>query len=92
MLNCRKVFEAMVKDSIGKNNMGETSKALQALIGEKEKTKYIDSLIKDLTGLLHLARHEAFPAIQIKRADAQVALHLTGALLAYLGSGSDYSA
>jgi len=91
MLNCRKAFEAMVKDSIGKDDMSETSEALQAFIGEKEKAKHIDSLIKDLTGLLHLARHEVFPAISIKRADAQLALHLTGALLIYLGSGSDYS-
>jgi len=92
MLNCRKAFEATVKDTIGEDDMGKALKAFQELIGEGERADHINSIVKDLTGLLHLARHETYPAMLIKRADAQLALHISGALLVYLGSAGNRAA
>uniref|UniRef100_A0A832M3E1 Uncharacterized protein n=1 Tax=Oscillatoriales cyanobacterium SpSt-402 TaxID=2282168 RepID=A0A832M3E1_9CYAN len=85
MMNCRKAFEATIKDTTGENDLKEASKALEFLIGEARKAEPLNEVVKNLGDFLHLARHEQFPPIPIKPEDARLALHLTGALLAYLG-------
>lgn len=85
MLNCRKVFEAMVQDVTGTSEMRKAHQTLESIIGEGKKADSLDKMIKALNNFLHLGRHEQPPPISIKRADAQLALHLTGPLLTYLG-------
>lgn len=65
--------------------MRKSSEMLKSLVGKGEKAERLDQLVKTLSNFLHLGRHEYLPPILIKRADAQLALHLTGALLVYLG-------
>ena len=85
MMNCRKAFEAIVQDAIGDLNMSKAHQVFVSLLGEGEKTDRLDKLAKSLGDFLHLGRHENLPRISIKRADAELALLLTGALLTYLG-------
>lgn len=85
MMNCRKAFEAVIKDATGEDDLKAADKAFESLIGEARKAKLLNDVVKNLADFLHLARHEQLPPIQIKPEDAQLALHLTGALLAYLG-------
>lgn len=85
MSNCRKAFEAIVQEVTGASDMTKAHQTLKSIIGEGKKADCLDQLVKDLTRFLHLGRHEQLPSISIKRPDAQLGLHLTGALLAYLG-------
>lgn len=85
MVNCRKVFEAFIKDATGVDDLSIALQAFQALISEPKKANHINNIVKELTPFLHIARHEQQPPIPIKPADAQLALHLTGTILAYLG-------
>lgn len=84
MLNCRKAFEAIVQDATGELNMGKAHQAYISLLGEGEKTERFDKLAKYLGEFLHLGRHENPIHVSIKRADAELSLILTGALLTYL--------
>jgi hypothetical protein len=85
MMNCRKAFEAVIKDATGEDDLKAADRAFESLIGEARKAKLLNDVAKNLADFLHLARHEQLPPIQIKPEDAQLALHLTGAFLAYLG-------
>jgi len=85
MLNCRKAFEAIVQDVSGVSDMRKSREVIISLVGEGDKAKRINELAKSLSNFLHLGRHENPPNISIKRSDAELALHLTGALLSYLG-------
>jgi hypothetical protein len=84
MINCRKVFEAIVKDTTGKDNLLEAGAAFQVLITEPEKAKSINEVVKSFAPFLHLARHEQIPPVPIKPKDAMLALHVTGSVLVYL--------
>lgn len=84
MLNCRKAFEAIVQDVTGEFNMSKAHQVYVSLLGEGEKTERFDKLAKHLGDFLHLGRHENPIHISIKRADAELSLILTGALLTYL--------
>jgi len=84
MLNCRKAFEAIIQDVTGELDMSKARQVFVSLLGEGEKTERFDKLAKHLGDFLHLGRHENLPHISIKRADAELALLLTGALLTYL--------
>jgi hypothetical protein len=86
MVNCRKAFEALVKDTSGKDDMGQAAEAMKSLISDERKANEISEIIKALAPYLHLARHEQLPDVRIKPSDAQLALHITGALLAYVRS------
>jgi HEPN domain-containing protein len=85
MGNCRKAFEALIKDVSGEDKMTGAPKAMRSLIDEEQKAECIDRIVKELGDFLHLARHEQLPPVSIKPEDAEVALRLTGALLVYLG-------
>jgi hypothetical protein len=85
MLNCRKAFEAIVQDASGESNMSKAHQVFVSIIGEGDKADRFDKLAKSLGEFLHLGRHENLPHISIKRADSELALRLTGAMLAYLG-------
>jgi hypothetical protein len=85
MLNCRKAFEAIVQDAIGESDMSKAHQVFVSIIGEGEKANRFDRLARSLGEFLHLGRHENLPHISIKRADSELALLLTGALLTYLG-------
>jgi len=84
MTNCRKVFEAVIKDTTGKDDLSESEAAFQALITDPAKAKSVNDVIKSFAPFLHLARHEQRPSISIKPEDAMLALHITGSMLAYL--------
>ncbi len=85
MLNCRKAFEAIVQDATEQSNMKKANQALILIMGEGAKADRLNELAKSLGNFLHLARHENLPDITIKRADSELALLLTGAMLSYLG-------
>lgn len=86
MMNCRKAFEAVIKDATGEDDLKKgAAKAFESLIGEAQKAQHLNDVAYNLGQFLHLARHEQLTPIQIKPEDARLALHLTGALLAYLG-------
>jgi hypothetical protein len=87
MANCRKAFEAVMLGISGKDNMKQASEAtLQALVSDPTKVDRLNKLITELGGFLHLARHEGSQPVSIKRADAQLAIRLTAALLDYLAN------
>jgi len=83
MINCRKAFEAIVKDTTGKDDLSEGETAFRELITEPEKAKSINEVVKSFTPFLHLARHEQIPPVPIKPKDAMLALHVTGSILIY---------
>lgn len=83
-VNCRKAFEAMVKDTTGEPSMAKAQDAFNALIPEPSKAALVNQLVKDLGEFLQLARHENLPVIPFAPSDAAMAPHLTAALLAYL--------
>jgi len=85
MLNCRKIFEAIVQDETGSEGMGKASQAIKSIMGEGKKADCLDKVIKELGTFLHLGRHEQLSSVSIGWADAQLSLHMAGALLAYLG-------
>jgi hypothetical protein len=85
MLNCRKAFEAIVQDATGQSNMKNANQAFISIMGEGVKTNRLNELAKSLGDFLHLGRHENLPDITIKRADSELGLLLTGAILTYLG-------
>lgn len=85
MANCRKVFEALIKNVADEDDMSHALEAIESLIGKGQKAESINKMVKELSDFLQIARHEKLPAIQIKPEDAELALHFTGALLAYLG-------
>jgi len=66
--------------------MGDSLRAINSLISDAQKAERINELIKSLANYLHLGRHEQLPNLIIMPIDAQLALHLTGALLAYFES------
>ena len=86
LMNCRKSFEALVKDTASCDDMGDSLRAINSLISDAQKAERINELIKSLANYLHLGRHEQLPNLIIMPIDAQLALHLTGALLAYFES------
>jgi hypothetical protein len=86
LMNCRKFFEAMVQDATGSTDMKKTPQALKVMLGEGEKADRLNNAIREFNQFLHLGRHEQPSHITITRTDAQLALHVTGAFLAYLGS------
>jgi hypothetical protein len=86
VVNCRKVIEAMVKEVTGKDNMKEALKAIEALIGEGPKAVQLNDLLRSFNGFLHLARHPQLPPVEIQPNDATLVLHVTGAILSYLGT------
>ena len=85
MLNCRKVYEAIVQDHTGTHDMSQAEQVYTSLIGEGVKAERFSSMARSLGNFLHLGRHENLPDVLISRADSQLALLLTGALLKYLG-------
>ncbi len=86
MSNCRKVFEAVIKDTTGKDDLSESEAAFKTLITEPAKAKSINDVIKSFAPFLHLARHEQSPSISIKPEDAMLALQVTGSMLTYLAN------
>jgi hypothetical protein len=85
MFNCRKAFEAIVQDVSGVTGMGKAHQVFVSVLGEGEKTDKFDKLVMVLGDFQQLGRHENLPRISINRADAELSLFLTGALLSYLG-------
>ncbi len=84
MMNCRKIFESIVQDTIKENDLSKSSEAYEAIINNEKKSKSFNEIVKSLSSYLHLGRHENMPSIQIRRIDAELALRLSGALLTYL--------
>ncbi|MEW6517563.1 MAG: hypothetical protein AB1439_11755 [candidate division FCPU426 bacterium] len=85
LMNCRKAFEALIKDTSGSDDMGRGLEAINKIVSDHQKADKINSIIVELSGYLHLARHEQQNSVIMEPKDAQLALHFTGALLAYLG-------
>jgi hypothetical protein len=85
MMNCRKAFEALVQGASGELDMSKAHQVFVSMLGPGEKADLFNKLAKSLGDFLHLGRHETRPNISIKRADAEIALLLTGGLLIYLG-------
>jgi hypothetical protein len=86
LLNCRKSFEALIKVTGGSDDMARASEAVNSLVSDGQKAKIINEIIRSLADFLHLGRHEQLHDLKIVRCDALLSLHLTGALLEYLGS------
>ena len=84
MLNCRKAFEAIVQSISGSAEMKEADGVFLSIIGDEDKANHVNGIVKELGKFLHLGRHEQ-RTIVISRSDAQLALHLTGSLLMYVG-------
>lgn len=85
MGNCRKAFEAAILDVSGKGEMKQGSEAaFQILVRDPTKVHRLNSLISESSKFLHLGRHESAQPVLINRADAQLSIHLTAALLSYL--------
>jgi hypothetical protein len=84
VINCRSVFEALVKDATEQNKMSLAPDAINKLIGEGPKSDSINDLIIGLTSLLQLARHQQQPQIEIDPSEATIAIRVTGSILTYI--------
>ena len=88
MADCRKVFEAAVKDISGKDDMKQGGQeAFRKLIPDQSKADTLNETTEKFGKYLHLGRHEGLPKVTITPADARLSLYFTGALLSYLGRG-----
>lgn len=85
MADCRKAVEAMLKDTIGSNDLSRAGEALEKLVPDRAKAAALNAALKGITAFLQLGRHEFVPAVTIKPADARLALRWTGAFLTFLG-------
>jgi hypothetical protein len=85
MVNCRKAFEAIIKDTTREEDLAKAAQAFAAIIGNELKADKFNKMVIALGNFLHLARHEQLSPVQMKQPDSLLALHLTGAMLAYLG-------
>lgn len=86
IVNCRKVFEALIKDVGGKDTMEASEEVLGSIVDPKTKAETINSLVLALTKFTQLARHEQLPQIPITPADAALSLRISSALLSFLAS------
>lgn len=83
LISCRKMQEAFIKDSNQNENMKDAVSAIEKYLGEGEKAKTINEIIKKVGTFLHIGRHEALPPIIITRRDAELAIQVNCALLSY---------
>jgi hypothetical protein len=88
---CHDALEKLTKESVnGKPDQNAFSKILSG-VGPPEKTQKIAQVLSQCASLLHLGRHEHKPAVELDHRDAELALLLTHACIAYL-SKTDKSA
>ncbi len=85
MVNCRKAFEAMIKDATREEDLSKAVQAFSGIIGNEQKADKFNKMVIALGNFLHLARHEQLAPVQMRQSDSLLALHLTGAMLSYLG-------
>lgn len=84
MVNCRKAFEAMIKDATREEDLTKAAQAFAGIIGNEQKADKFNKMVIALGNFLHLARHEQLAPVQMRQTDSLLALHLTGAMLSYL--------
>ena len=84
--NCRKVFEAVVKDVSGQDSMDHALEVIQGFVVDPIRAEKINEISLALSSFLHLARHEKFPEVVITPSDSMFALQMSTGLLAYLAS------
>lgn len=85
MVNCRKAFEAVIKISTGGEDLAKAAQVFTTILGNEQKAEKFNKMVVALGNFLHLARHEQVSHVEMKQQDSLLALHLTGAMLAYLG-------
>lgn len=85
MSSCRKVFEVLVKEVSGADDMSRSEAVFQQLVsGAAVKGKLANELVKAFTPFLHLARHEQAAPVSLGPKDAMLSLHFTWSILCYL--------
>lgn len=83
--DCRKAYEALIKEASEEDDMRKGREALADLLGEPRRADALDKSILGLKGFLDLARHEQQPPLEVGPADATFAIRITGALLTFIG-------
>lgn len=86
VINCRKIFEAMVKDVGGEDSMERAMQVIQTLVSDVAKAQKVNEMVLSVSAFLQLARHEQLPVVTIGPEDAALALHASAALLRYLAT------
>ena len=84
--NCRKLFEAVVKDVSGHDSMDHALEVMESLVTHRVKAQKINEITVALSAFLHLARHEQLPEVAMGPSDAAFALQMSAGLLAYLAA------
>jgi len=83
---CHDALEKLAKESVNPNSKPDQNAFSRILsgVGPPEKTQKIAQVLSQCTSLLHLGRHEHKPAVELDHRDAELALLLTHACIAYL--------
>jgi hypothetical protein len=83
---CHDALEKLAKESVNANSKPDQNAFSKILsgVGPPEKSQKIAQVISQCTSLLHLGRHEHKPAVELDHRDAELALLLTHACIAYL--------
>jgi hypothetical protein len=83
---CHDALEKLAKDSVNPNSKPDQNAFSKILsgVGPPEKTQKIAQVLSQCTSLLHLGRHEHKPAVELDHRDAELAILLTHACIAYL--------
>lgn len=82
--SCRKCLEALALEKTPGHPTKPDMKRLADYFDDPEKSKHLDPMLKELSGFLHLGRHQQV-STRITRRDALFALSMTASLLKYIG-------
>jgi hypothetical protein len=83
---CHDVFEKLAKGSVNPNSKPDQNAFSQILtgVGSPEKVQKLAQVVHHCTSLMHLGRHEHAPSVELDHRDAEFAILLTHACVAYL--------
>lgn len=87
---CHDALEKLAKESVNPNSKPDQNAFSKILsgVGPPDKTQKIAQVLSQCTSLLHLGRHEHKPAVELDHRDAELALLLTHACIAYLSKAN----
>lgn len=83
---CHDALELLVKKFANMNGKSEQNpyEYLLSMIGSAEKNRLVGQALQRCTAFMHLGRHEHQPSVEVDHRDAELAILLTHACLAYL--------
>jgi hypothetical protein len=87
---CHDVLEKLVMGSVNPRSKPDQNTFSQILsgVGTSEKVQKLAQVMHHCTSLMHLGRHEHTPSVELDHRDAELAILLTHACVAYLSKAN----